>query len=128
MAEAKSYAGSCHCGQVKYTFSLSPPIEEQEVVQCNCSICHINGYLLVYPKIDDFEFPREDSVKAYRFASEQVPHYFCRNCGTSVYARSTIPQFSHLVALNVRTVPGVDIEALKIKKMDGKSVKFEKQS
>ncbi|KAE8376129.1 hypothetical protein BDV26DRAFT_294361 [Aspergillus bertholletiae] len=36
MAEPQSYTGGCHCGQVKYAFSLSPPLEEQEVVQCNC--------------------------------------------------------------------------------------------
>ncbi|KAB8073044.1 Mss4-like protein [Aspergillus leporis] len=128
MTDPKSYTGNCHCGKVKYSFSLSPPIEDQDVVQCNCSICHINGYLLVYPKVEDFRPEHgEDEVKAYRFGSEQVPHYFCGNCGTSVYARSTIPGLSHIVALNVRTVPGVEIESLKIKKMDGRSVNFKKQ-
>ncbi|PIG85370.1 hypothetical protein AARAC_002767 [Aspergillus arachidicola] len=89
MAETKSYAGSCHCGQVKYSFSLSPPIEEQEVVQCNCRLIALlpSRSRIISVGIVGLVFMRE-----------------------------------------VRTVPGVNIESLKIKKMDGKSVKFEKQS
>ncbi|OGM45136.1 hypothetical protein ABOM_006640 [Aspergillus bombycis] len=82
MAEVESYAGSCHCGQVKYSFSLSPPIEEQEVVQCNC---------------------------------------------LSLWIRAGPPLFLHIIALNVRTIPGVEIESLKIKKMDGKSATIDRE-
>ncbi|KAF5857298.1 hypothetical protein ETB97_005982 [Aspergillus alliaceus] len=123
----KSYTGNCHCGQVKYSFSLSPPIEDQEVVQCNCSICTINGYLLVYPKLEDFNFPSEETVKPYRFGSKQVPHYFCNKCGSSVYASGTLPGVGSLVAVNVRTVPGVEIETLKLKKIDGRNFTLEKE-
>lgn len=31
------YTGSCHCGQAKFSFALESPIQEQEVVQCNCA-------------------------------------------------------------------------------------------
>jgi hypothetical protein len=64
MPDEKSYTASCHCGNVKLSFFTSPPIEETDVVSCNCrvpsitswspqlttlgSICHINGYMLTY--------------------------------------------------------------------------------
>ncbi|KAE8155045.1 Mss4-like protein [Aspergillus avenaceus] len=123
MTEARRfYTGSCHCGQGKYSFSLSPPIESQEVTQCNCSICSTNGYLFVYPGADDFHVDcNEDNLKQYRFASEQVPHYFCGNCGSSLFCRSFMEATNGVIAVNVRTVQGIDVDRLKLKKMDGKS-------
>lgn len=34
----KLYSGNCHCGAVRYTLK-SKPLEEIEVVSCNCSLC-----------------------------------------------------------------------------------------
>ncbi|KAL4889907.1 hypothetical protein BDV59DRAFT_102523 [Aspergillus ambiguus] len=63
-----TYTGTCHCAQVKFSFSLPTPIEEQEVHECNCSICQINGYLLVYPKVTDIHFEHsDDDVKVSIF-------------------------------------------------------------
>ncbi|KAJ5856474.1 uncharacterized protein N7529_010418 [Penicillium soppii] len=58
----KSYDGSCHCGQVSYTVKLPGPIEEQTVN--TCSICSINGYILVYTKTPYVTFHnKDDAVK-----------------------------------------------------------------
>ena len=51
-AEAKAsgtatYEAGCHCGYVKFSLALSPPLPEYKVVRCNCSICSKKGYLLV---------------------------------------------------------------------------------
>ncbi|KAL5365061.1 Mss4-like protein, partial [Aspergillus floccosus] len=118
-----SYTGSCHCGQVKYSFTLPGPIEEQEVHECNCSICQIHGYLLIYPLLCDTKIEHdEDAVKEYKFASKKISHYFCTNCGTSIYGTSCLPGYSDKVAVNVRTVKGIEIESLNIKKVDGRSL------
>ncbi|KAL2866933.1 GFA family protein [Aspergillus lucknowensis] len=116
-----TYKGSCHCGAVKFTFTLEPPIEEQEVVSCNCSMCLRNGYLLVYAKASDvtLDFP-EDAVKSYKFNTKQYPHYFCTTCGSSVFAKG--PEASNVMAVNVRVVEGVDIDKLKLKRVNGKDV------
>ena len=75
--DGKTYEGGCHCGATKYRVKIHPPIEEQKVASCNCmlfttgssrvhqvdtyshtavgSICNANGYLLVYPKRENFE-------------------------------------------------------------------------
>ena len=80
--ETPSYTGSCHCGQVKYSFTLPAPIEEQEVHECNCStlvhsggfilikgigsICQTHGYLLIYPLLTDIKFDHDEkAVKVY---------------------------------------------------------------
>lgn len=44
-----TYAGSCHCGAVNFSATISPGLESgHEVTDCNCSICTRNGYYLVY--------------------------------------------------------------------------------
>ncbi|KAL2848337.1 Mss4-like protein [Aspergillus pseudodeflectus] len=114
-----TYKGSCHCGAVKFSFTLATPLEESEVTKCNCSMCSRNGYLLVYPKGSDVALDHaEDAVTEYRFNTKQFPHYFCSTCGSSVYAKG--PEAANIVAVNVRVVEGVDIENLKLKPMNGK--------
>lgn len=41
------YNGGCHCGDIRFTFKLSPPLDEAAVIDCNCSICRRLGYLLI---------------------------------------------------------------------------------
>ncbi|KAL4918724.1 Mss4-like protein [Aspergillus aurantiobrunneus] len=116
-----AYQGSCHCGNAKFTFSLPVPLEDTEVVNCNCSICSKNGYLMVYPKLSQVTFHHsDDAVTAYRWASKQFPHYFCATCGTSLYAVG--PKGSDMMAVNARTIEGVELEKLKLKAVDGKSI------
>ncbi|KAL4747802.1 hypothetical protein BDW72DRAFT_181816 [Aspergillus terricola var. indicus] len=116
-----SYRGCCHCGAATFTFALPAPLEELEVVNCNCSICTKNGYLMIYPKASELKNEHsEDVVREYRFASKQFPHYFCKTCGTSLYAKG--PEGSDMMAVNARTVEGVEIDKLKLKKVDGKSI------
>jgi hypothetical protein len=55
---------------------------------CNCSICTKNGYLLVYPFRKDFTFEKgQDSLKEYQFATKNVWHQFCGECGSSCFIR-----------------------------------------
>jgi hypothetical protein len=48
----KIYNGSCHCGAVSYTVK-SKPLEEMEIISCNCSLCsrvrHNPSYLSITP-------------------------------------------------------------------------------
>lgn len=45
--QSGTYNASCHCGYIRFAVTLSPPLEEQRVLDCNCSICRRMGYLLV---------------------------------------------------------------------------------
>ncbi|GFF34542.1 centromere protein V [Aspergillus udagawae] len=124
MSNQKSYTANCHCGNVKLSFSTSPPIEEADVISCNCSICNINGYMLTFVPTSKVTFETDkDAVTEYRFATRNYPHYFCRTCGTSVYVQCTAPgKEDQPTGINVRTIQGLDIKALKIREYDGKNL------
>lgn len=37
-AKSQVYEGQCHCGKVKFSVKLSPPVEEGVVTSCNCML------------------------------------------------------------------------------------------
>ncbi len=107
----------------RYTVKTSPPIEEGPVTSCNCSICHVNGYLMVYPLETNITWHSgKDNMTSDTFGQERVAHTFCTVCGTSIGGKSTDPNsFADHRAVNVRTLKDVDVEALKLRKVDGRS-------
>lgn len=123
----KKYSSSCHCGTIQFDFLL-PPLESIPVWNCNCSICDINGYLNIYPFHEDVEWitpPEvlEKSLGSYLWNSKLRKHLFCKECGTSMCidfqdARES-PEHPHM-AVNARTVKGVDWRTLNLKHFDGK--------
>ncbi|KAF2452922.1 Mss4-like protein [Lineolata rhizophorae] len=120
--ESGVYDGNCHCGAVRYTVKLSPPLPEYVVTQCNCSVCTKIGYLLVYPSIDDFTSTRgEDQLKEYRFGSKRRPHRMCGNCGCSILIDLS-ETGQNTYALNVRMFKDVDLDKFKYKYVDGKNL------
>ncbi|KAH7120771.1 Mss4-like protein, partial [Dendryphion nanum] len=102
------YHASCHCQLVRYTVTLSPPLEDMEswVVECNCSICARNGYLNVYVQNECIEFEgiglESELIEKYRFGKQRVQHYFCSRCGSSLMAESIeVGFYEGVKALNV---------------------------
>lgn len=81
-----THQANCHCGAIRLSFKISPPLDSYPVVSCNCSICQRNGYLFVYPDKDNvtLESGPEDLLGSYKFGSEVILHKFCKNCGGSV--------------------------------------------
>ncbi|KAF2756629.1 hypothetical protein EJ05DRAFT_477736 [Pseudovirgaria hyperparasitica] len=122
-----THAGSCHCGTVTFTVR-SPAFPGQVVVSCNCSICSTHGYLLIYRPHEDFVFTAgEDRLRVYSFPGVhkgKIGHWFCPECGTSVYAASTDPGYhgAGFKAVNVRTLKDVDLRSLELKLVDGRSL------
>lgn len=45
--ESGTYEAGCHCGYIKFSVTLSPPLPEYKVLDCNCSMCRKAGYLLI---------------------------------------------------------------------------------
>ncbi|KAJ5168529.1 uncharacterized protein N7482_004123 [Penicillium canariense] len=120
--ESSTHSGNCHCGAVRFNFTLSPPLREYPTNSCNCSICTKNGYLLVYPFTKDFTIEKgEDTLKDYQFAERKVKHQFCGECGSSCFIR--LPEeFGPVTAVNVRLLQNIDIESLNLNKVDGRSI------
>ncbi|KAJ5207889.1 hypothetical protein N7449_002268 [Penicillium cf. viridicatum] len=120
--ESSSHSGNCHCGAVRFSFTISPPLHEYPTNSCNCSICTKNGYLLVYPFTKDFTIERgEDVLKDYRFAEGKVKHQFCGECGSSCFIRLPEEGFPPITPINVRLLQDIDIEKLILNKVDGRS-------
>ena len=114
----KKHQGSCHCQAI--TWEAEADIDE--VMECNCSHCSRKGFLLKFIPADKFNLRSgENNLQEYRFNKKQIAHLFCKTCGVQSFGRGKDQESNETVALNVRCIPDLNIESLKIKKVDGKS-------
>ncbi|KAJ5227083.1 uncharacterized protein N7469_007089 [Penicillium citrinum] len=127
-SESSSHTGQCHCGGVRFKFTISPPLHQYPVNSCNCTICTKNGYLLVYPFQKDFTLEQgQDKLKEYQFGPKNVWHQFCGECGSSCFIRlpeksALLPDGSNsITVVNTRLLDDFDYEKLQINKVDGRS-------
>src|SRR3546814_949028 len=81
-------SGGCHCGLVHFEADL--PSADVEVLDCNCSICAMTGYLHLIVSESAFRLTDGKSeTTSYRFGSGKARHIFCATCGIkSFYRRS----------------------------------------
>lgn len=113
-----AYQGGCHCGAI--AFDVDAAIEG--VIECNCSLCSKRGYLLWFVPRERVSFRSGDATPAvYRFNTMHIGHEFCATCGCAPYAAANAPDGTPMVAVNVRCLDGVDVHALDIKAVDGRS-------
>jgi hypothetical protein len=118
MSEAKSFSGSCHCGKVRFEATA----DLAQVISCNCSICSRAGYLLAFVAEDRFRLlSGENDLSDYQFHKRVIHHLFCSTCGVRPFARGTANDGKPMYAVNVRCLDGVDLDALNITKVDGRS-------
>jgi len=113
-----TYQGGCHCGKVRFSveIDLSSPIT------CNCSYCSKRGSILAFTPADDFTLENGASdLTGYRFNSKTIEHLFCNACGMESFARGQMPDGRKMVAVNVRCLDGVDLDALQPHQVDGRS-------
>ena len=55
----------------------------------------------------------KDTLTSYRFNTKKSSHMFCPTCGVSIF---NIPEGDFpLLPINVRTLNGVDVEAMEVK-------------
>ncbi|MCO5142030.1 MAG: GFA family protein [Oligoflexia bacterium] len=111
--------GSCHCGKVQFEASGS----FEEVISCNCSICQKKGSLLAFVGEKDFHLiSGADALVNYQFGKKSIDHMFCSNCGISSFSSGTAPDGQKMKAINVRCLEGTNIEDLRVKTFDGRSL------
>ena len=119
MAETKTYTGGCHCGEVRFEVTA----DLSNVVACNCSICQKRGALWTFVSAESFALRAgTDDLKDYQFAKKVIHHLFCQQCGVGSYSRGKGPGGEEMIAVNVRCLDGVEVESLKPKAIDGKSL------
>lgn len=119
MADAKTYEGGCHCGDVRFKVTA----DLSQVIRCNCSICSKKGHLLTFVPPEQFELVAgEGKTTDYQFNKQLIHHLFCSRCGVGSFARGIKPDGKPAVAINVRCLDGVDLSSLSIIDFDGKSL------
>lgn len=64
----------------------------------------------------------EEELKTYRFNKNVIEHIFCSDCGVQPFGKGTNPDGTPAVAINVRTIDGIDIGTLNRMPYDGKSM------
>ncbi len=116
----KTYTGGCHCQKVRYEVEME---ELKEAMSCNCSICSKRGWLLTFVPKASFRLEKgADEVTVYHFNKKLVDHTFCKTCGTASYGMGKDQNGNEMVAVNVRCLDNVDIDALAINQYNGKDV------
>lgn len=112
------YKGSCHCGNI--AFAVEGDLHG--AVECNCSICSRRGALWWFVKRDQIRFNTpESNLSTYQFGKKNIKHHFCAVCGCAPLGTSTHNGIA-MAAINVRCLENVDLTALKIKQVDGRSL------
>src|SRR3546814_20595492 len=83
-------SGGCHCGLVHFEADL--PSADVEVLDCNCSICAMTGYLHLIVSESAFRLTDGKSeTTSYRLGSGKARHIFCATCGIkSFYERKSV--------------------------------------
>ena len=119
MPGTQNYAGSCHCGRVRYNVTL----DLGQVLECNCSHCQRKGLLLAFVTPAEFTLHSgEQDLADYQFNKKIIRHLFCRSCGVQPFARGKMPDGSAAVAVNVRCLEGVDTAALNPTPFNGRDM------
>lgn len=114
------HSGGCHCGKVRYEVDIDL---EKPVISCNCSMCGRAGTLLSFVPASQFTLlSGGDALTDYKFNKMHISHVFCSTCGIKSFARGTARDGSPMIAVNVRCIDDVNLDALHIQKFDGKSM------
>lgn len=112
----QTYQGGCHCGRVRFRVTA----DLSSVTECNCSICTKKGILHVIVPRDQFELiSGKDDLTIYSFNTGVAQHMFCRYCGMHpFYVPRSDPD---KVDVNARCLDDIDVDALPLKRFDGKN-------
>lgn len=113
------YHGTCHCGNVAFDVEG----EITEALACNCSMCVRKGSLLWFVPRSQFQLrTTEDAMSDYKFNKHHITHRFCKNCGIHAFAQGPGSDGKPMVAINIRSLEGIDVEAVPVKHFDGRSI------
>lgn len=110
-----THSGGCHCGAV--SFEVTPP---RNIVasRCNCSICHMTGFIHLIVEQSDFKLIKGDSaLTRYEFNTKTAKHIFCKTCGIkSFYIPRSHP---HGYSININCLDKRNIDSISITDFNG---------
>ena len=96
--------GSCHCGAVTFTATLTEGFASAR--RCTCSICRMRGAVAVTSTHEAFRITQgEDKLATYRFNTKAAEHHFCSVCG--IYTHHKRRSNPNQLGVNVACLEGV---------------------
>lgn len=110
MDDMQTLRGGCHCGRVRFEVDAPAPLD---VLDCNCSICRMTGFLHVIVPASRFRLlSGADDLVEYTFNTGAAKHRFCRHCGIKGFyvPRSHPNGFS----VNARCLDDIELAALNL--------------
>ncbi|RZA19302.1 MAG: GFA family protein [Lysobacteraceae bacterium] len=107
----QTYAGSCHCGDVRFEVDLDLA---EGGGKCNCSICRKTRNWSASAKPEAFRLLGDpEATSDYQFGSNSVHWRFCKRCGVRPYGEGDIPEAGgRFVSVQLACLDDVDAAAL----------------
>jgi hypothetical protein len=121
MADVIDYNARCHCGRVHFSFR-SPEITTG--VRCDCSLCQRRAAVLssrYFPAADFTPHDKPEDLGLYLWNEQVLNNYFCKTCGIFTYIADG-ENGKDGYRVNLGCVEGLDVFALEVQRIDGKSV------
>jgi len=109
--------GGCHCGAVRFEADVP---QEVTVLDCNCSVCRMTGFLHLFVPHSDFRLlAGEADLTSYRFGTGAAEHLFCSRCGIkSFYQPRSHPDSWSVNVHALDTTDGLIIHAERLEGRD----------
>jgi len=106
----RTYAGSCHCGDVRFEADLDLA---QGTFRCNCSICFKSRAWLASVPANAFRLlSGEQGLRDYQFGKKRIHHLFCGTCGVRPFSRGADGQGNAIYAVRVNCLDDIDPQIL----------------
>ena len=103
-ADPVTLNGSCHCGAVQFTVTLTDGFASAR--RCSCSICRMRGAVTLTSTPDDFQITQgADRLATYRFNTKTAEHHFCSVCG--IYTHHKRRSNPNQLGVNAACLEGV---------------------
>lgn len=116
----QQYKGRCHCGAIRFEFSV-PVIAAG--LRCNCSICQRKGALMSAFTLAPSELTiiaTPEAISTYEFGSCIAKHHFCSKCGIYPF-HQTVRKPGHY-RVNLGCLEGIDTSLLPFEVFNGAAI------